>query len=129
MDEIDRRIDFAIQNYPLVPLPQGFNRRLMKRVRLGQPVFRLTYLDLLLPGFLGLFGMGTVAAILLTVPMLDPLWLPRLKLAYQVFLGRLALLPDWQPYVLPLMVILGMGLLVGVVLAALLPVRSWERSG
>ena len=128
MDEIDRRIDLAIQNYPVTPLPYGFNRRLMKRIHRSQPVFRLTPLDLLLPGFLGLFGMGTVAAIMLTVPMLDPLWLPRLRLDYQVFLVRLALLHDWQPYILPLIVILGMGLLVGVVLAALLPIRSWVRA-
>ena len=128
MDEIDRRIDFAIQAYPLTPLPDGFTRRLMRRIPLRQPSFRLTLLDILLPGFFGLFGMGTVAAIALTVPMLDPLWLPRLKLAYQVLLVRLALLPDWLPYLLPLMAITGMVVLVGLVLAALLPLRSWARA-
>lgn len=128
MDETDRRIDLAIEKYPLAPLPAGFTRRLMSRIRPRRPSFRLSLLDILLPGFFGLFGMGTVAAIVLTLPLLDPLWLPRLKLAYQVLLVRLALLPDWLPYFLPSMIILGLGLVAGIVLAAWLPTRSWVRA-
>lgn len=126
MDEIDGQLDLAIKTYPLAPLPAGFTRRLMTRIQLKQPSFRLNLLDLLLPGFFGIFGAGTVAAILLTVPMLDPLWLPRLRLAYQIFLVRLALMPDFMPYLMPIIVMAGIGLLAGILLAALIP--GWTRT-
>lgn len=128
MDDIDRKIDFGLQTYPLAPLPRGYTRRLMNRINQSQPRFGLTLMDWLLPGFFGLFGMGTLAAILLTIPLLDPLWLPKLRLQYQILLVRLAFLPDWLPYLLPIMVILGTLTLAGVVLAALLPLRSSARA-
>jgi hypothetical protein len=128
MDDTDRQIDLALHTYPLAPLPHGFTRRLMQHIEQRQPVFRLTLLDILLPGFLGLFGMGTVAAVLLTVPLLDPLWLPRLRLAYQLLLVRLTFLPDWQPYVLLVMAIFASAGLAGAMLLAVLPLRSWVRA-
>lgn len=128
MDEHDRIIDAAVRSYPFAPLPAGFTRRLMKRIRPQRPAFRLALLDWLLPGFFGLFGVSTVAAILLTLPLLDPLWLPRLRLAYQVLLARMAVMPDLISILLPLTALVGMGLLVGLVITALIPVRSWVRA-
>lgn len=128
MDDTDRQIDLAFQTYPLAPLPQGFTRRLMKRINQRQPVFGLTLLDLLLPGFFGLFGMGIVLAILLSVPLLDPLLLPKLRLAYQVLLVRLAFMPDWLPYFLLVMAITATAGLAGAMLLAVLPLRSWVRA-
>jgi hypothetical protein len=128
MDESDRQIDLALKSYPLAPLPQGFTLRLMKHIKQRQPAFGLTLLDFLLPGFFGLFGMGTVAAVLLTLPLLDPLWLPKLRLAYQVLLVRLAYLPDWLPYFLIVMAISATAGLAGAMLLAMLPLRSWVQA-
>jgi len=128
MDEIDRRIDLAIQTYPFAPLPKDFTRKLMLRIGSEQTSFKLSLLDFLLPGFFGLFGMGTIAAIMLTVPLLDPLWLPRLKLTFQVILDRLVLLPYWLPYLLPFLGVTGMIVMLGFMLTILLPLRSWLQS-
>ena len=129
MDESDALINAAIESYPLAQLPEGFTRRLMKRIHPPRPRFRLSALDFLLPGFLGIFGLGSVAAVLLTLPLLDPLWVPRLKLAYQMLLLRLALLPDMQPLLLYAGVLAALGILAGLALAALTPIRTWVRAG
>jgi hypothetical protein len=129
MDEIDRKINAAIESYPLAPLPAGFTRRVMQRIRPAHPAFRLSALDWLLPGFLGVFGMGSVAAVLLTIPLLDPLWLPRLKLVYQAVLLRMALLPDLRLLVMYAATLAASGLLAGLVLAAAAPIGRWVKAG
>jgi hypothetical protein len=113
MDESERLIDAAINSYPLASLPPGFTQRLMKRINPSKPALRLSMLDWLLPGFFSLFGLGSVAAVWLTVPLLDPLWVPRIKLTYQIVMLRLALISTWQPVLLPVLALAIVGGLVG----------------
>lgn len=131
MDKHDRLIDEMVNGYPLAPLPGGFTRRLMRHIHAEKPVFRLSLLDWLLPAFFGLFGVSSVAALWLTLPVLDPLWLPRLKLHYQLLLARMALLPDWRSVLLPLIALialLGVTLIASLALAAPLPSRGWVKA-
>ena len=128
MDEYARMIDEAMNSYPLAPLPAGFTRRLMGHIQPARPVFRLSLLDWLLPAFFGLFGMSSVAAIWWTLSLLDPLWLPRLRLTCQLFLARAAVYPAWQSFAISLIVLLGLELLAGFAVAALVPWRNWVNA-
>ena len=87
MDELDPRIDAALESYPLAPLPPGFVRRTidtlmnqsMSQIAPAQVRFQLEFTDIAIPSFLALFLLAIAGITLFTLNFLDPLWLPRLQ--------------------------------------------------
>lgn len=78
----DSRIDFAIDSYPLVELPDGFTSRLINTIRNDYPRirFRLQFIDFALPMFLSLFSILLLGICLWGLNQLDPMWIEYLKL-------------------------------------------------
>ena len=76
MDEMlteERRIDEAIESYPLAPLPPGFTQQVMAQVQHTPQLdvtFRLQFIDLALPAFITAF----VTAVSLTILWLTGYW-------------------------------------------------------
>jgi hypothetical protein len=78
----DSRIDFAIDSYPLVELPDGFTAGVINTIRKEHPRirFRLQFMDIALPMFLSLFSLLLLGICLWGMNQLDPLWIEYLKL-------------------------------------------------
>jgi len=78
----DSRIDFAIDLYPLVELPDGFTSRVINTIRNDYPRirFRLQFIDFTLPIFLSLFSILLLGICLWGLNQLDPMWIEYLKL-------------------------------------------------
>ena len=118
MPDMDYLIDDALSGYPLEPLPPGFIARVMSRIR-PRPKFRLHYLDIILPAFTGVFGILIVSVTLLTLPLFDPLFWPRLELYWKAFLLRLAALPP-LPISMPVLILSILSILLGIVTVLIL---------
>ncbi len=129
----DPRIDAALDSYPPAPLPPGFSRRLMARIvsdrAAAPPVFRLNFLDFIIPACLALTLTLVFSASLYARTLLDPLLLARLRL-------QLLLLSQQARFVLnqdalPLLALLAAGLALGLLgalagFASLRPRLGWE---
>jgi hypothetical protein len=73
-NELDPRIDAALDSYPVVPLPSGFVRRTMAQVTPTKVRFRLDFLDLVIPAFFTIFALLALAMLLWTLNHLNPFW-------------------------------------------------------
>jgi hypothetical protein len=83
----DRKIDAAIESFPLEDLPKGFVKRTMKRLSLTpetMPDFRLRFIDFAIPVFFAGFLLAVVAFGSWAFSLIDPLWFDDLglELAY-----------------------------------------------
>lgn len=105
MSTDDQKIDTFLNSLPLAPVPGGFSRRLIARLEARKMPFRLEFLDLAVPAFIGLFaGLAFIAAAVM-VSQPRPLWLVRLELTLRPLTWYL---PD------------GLGLAVGILAVLLL---------
>lgn len=88
MNELDPRIEAALESYPITPLPRGFVRRTMAQIEPSSPSFRLDFLDVAIPLFLALFilTMGVIAMLILRTA--DPLWVLEIQLYLQLLVLR-----------------------------------------
>jgi len=89
-------LEQAIDSYPMAELPPNFTYRVMANVQntpqviIAQPMFRLNYLDFLIPGFLVLFFF-MITAVFAYFVNLD-IAISNLGTLFQVSHGRTAVL-------------------------------------
>lgn len=119
----DHRLDEALDRVPLAPLPEGFTRRVMRRIDRPQLRFRFTFLDLALPAFFTFFSTIIVGVSIWVYTTLDPFWSWR----FVLFLHLTWLQISNNPY-LPLVgfgFVLLFGLGVGSLALALWRLSPW----
>lgn len=123
----DPRLDKALHSMPLVALPEGFTRWVMVKIERPQVRFRLTFLDLALPGFFTLFAALIADAAVWIYSTLDPLWLPRFILYLQLTLLEIRTFPYLPLMGIGTVLVFGMGVgLLGLALWILPPRLIWR---
>ena len=90
----DRRIDAAIETYPIASLPSGFVQRTMKRINI-EFRFRWQFIDIVLPVFFFLFSLLCILVAAWLLQMIDPLWLPQVELQIRM---SLLIMPTWAKW-------------------------------
>jgi hypothetical protein len=100
MNQNDRRIDAALESYPVYPAPPGFSHRVMEQIRLERNLrrafqFRLDFIDLALPIFFAFFASLGLGILLWLISLVDAHWLVLLQLELRNIFWVLPAFPGW----------------------------------
>lgn len=119
----DQMVVAFLNEIPLSPVPSGFTRSVMERIRDEQKAirFRLDFIDLAIPVFLALFATLVFSILMVVIVIIPPFWLVRLEMQVQPLLWSLP-----EPTLLTTSIvvsILGISLMVILLVAGLLWLR------
>ncbi|RPI86824.1 MAG: hypothetical protein EHM41_07130 [Chloroflexi bacterium] len=87
----DQMVDAFLNELPLSPMPSGFSRSVMERIKDEQKAirFRLDFIDLAIPVFLALFATLVFSILMVIIVIIPPFWLVRLEMQVQPLLWSL----------------------------------------
>lgn len=94
-NELDPRIDAALDSYPVFPLPEDFVHRTMAQVTPTMVRFRLDFLDLVIPAFIAIFALLAFAMLIWTLNHLNPFWVLELGATLQLVSLYTSRFPYW----------------------------------
>jgi hypothetical protein len=85
----DEKVNLFLDSLPTSPVPRGFTGRVMARLSPRPQPFHLSFLDLVLPAFLGLFFSMVLVAAAALILLPGPFWLIHLQLELKSFFWSL----------------------------------------
>lgn len=105
----DEKLDLFLDSLPTSPVPRGFTGRVMASLSPQRQPFHFSFLDLVLPAFMGLFFSMVFVAVAAMILIPGPFWLIHLQLQLKPFIWSI---PEGSLQVIGIAVVSGMAGLI-----------------